>query len=279
MSDAQRWRCIAVVALLALAGCGDGDGDTDAARVGGGIAEDGVRGLRRVASRACGQASASPGPTSLPPRSARACGRTCSRPPTRSCRTSCTKRGWWSGRSRSRPTGWWSPCPPTAAAWRASTTSREPGVRIAVGAPTVPGRAPTRARSSRAWAPEAARRIERNIRSNEPDVAGVIGKVAQGAVDAGFVYVTDVRAAGGRLRAIEIPARLRPQVVYGAAVVEGHRPRRGRARVRGGPARGRRTHAPSHGPGSSRHRHRERRRAPGLDRCCSSGPPRSRSAS
>ena len=33
-----------------------------------------------------------------------------------------------------------------------------------------------------------------NVRSNEPDVAGVVGKVAQGAVDAGFVYVTDVRA-------------------------------------------------------------------------------------
>ena len=35
-----------------------------------------------------------------------------------------------------------------------------------------------------------------NVRSNEPDVAGVVGKVAQGAVDAGFVYVTDIRAGG-----------------------------------------------------------------------------------
>ena len=95
-----------------------------------------------------------------------------------------------------------------------------PGVRIAVGAPTVPVGSYTREIIARLGA-EAARRIERNIRSNEPDVAGVTGKVAQGAVDAGFVYVTDVRAAGGRLRAIEVPARLRPQVVYGAAVVAG----------------------------------------------------------
>jgi molybdate transport system substrate-binding protein len=40
-------------------------------------------------------------------------------------------------------------------------------------------------------------------------------------VDAGFVYVTDVRAASGRLRPIELPARLQPRVVYAAAVVKG----------------------------------------------------------
>ena len=45
-----------------------------------------------------------------------------------------------------------------------------------------------------------------NVRSNEPDVAGVVGKVAQGAVDAGFVYVTDVEAAGRRAEG-DRPAR------------------------------------------------------------------------
>ena len=35
-----------------------------------------------------------------------------------------------------------------------------------------------------------------NVRSNEPDVAGVVGKLTQGAVDAGFVYVD--RRPGGR---------------------------------------------------------------------------------
>jgi molybdate transport system substrate-binding protein len=59
------------------------------------------------------------------------------------------------------------------------------------------------------------------VRSNEPDVGGVVGKVAQGAVDAGFVYVTDVKGADGRLRAITLPEELQPQVAYGVAVVKG----------------------------------------------------------
>jgi molybdate transport system substrate-binding protein len=49
----------------------------------------------------------------------------------------------------------------------------------------------------------------------------VVGKVAQGAVDAGFVYVTDVKASGGELTGIELPADLKPEVAYGVAVVKG----------------------------------------------------------
>jgi molybdate transport system substrate-binding protein len=60
-----------------------------------------------------------------------------------------------------------------------------------------------------------------NVRSLEPDVAGIIGKLTQGAVDAGFVYVTDVVATEGELRAIRLPAELQPEVAYGAAVVAG----------------------------------------------------------
>jgi molybdate transport system substrate-binding protein len=63
-----------------------------------------------------------------------------------------------------------------------------------------------------------AQAIERNIRSSEPDVTGIVAKVAQGAVDAGFVSVTDVRAAKG-LAAIPLPLRLEPRVTYSAAVV------------------------------------------------------------
>ena len=36
------------------------------------------------------------------------------------------------------------------------------------------------------------------MRSNEPDVKGIVGKLTQGAADAGFVYVTDVNAAERR---------------------------------------------------------------------------------
>jgi molybdate transport system substrate-binding protein len=62
-----------------------------------------------------------------------------------------------------------------------------------------------------------------NVRSNEPDVRSVVGRLTQGAGDAGFVYATDVVATGEDLRAVRLPERLRPTVSYGAGVVEGSR--------------------------------------------------------
>ena len=70
--------------------------------------------------------------------------------------------------------------------------------------------------------PEAQReRILANVRSEELDVAGIVGKLTQGAADAGFVYATDVAGSGGRLRAIALPRSLQPVVIYKAAVVSG----------------------------------------------------------
>jgi molybdate transport system substrate-binding protein len=63
--------------------------------------------------------------------------------------------------------------------------------------------------------------IVANVRSEEPDVTGVIGKLLQRAVDAGLVYRSDIDAAGGRLEAIRLPARLRPRVVHAAAAARG----------------------------------------------------------
>ena len=60
-----------------------------------------------------------------------------------------------------------------------------------------------------------------NVRSDEPDVASIVGKLTQGAVDAGFVYATDVTATDGALKAVDLPARIEPDVAYGAAVVTG----------------------------------------------------------
>src|SRR5436305_2571352 len=87
------------------------------------------------------------------------------------------------------------------------------GVTIAIGSPSVPVGSYTRQVLAR-LGPATSHRILANVRSNEPDVAGIVGKLTQGAVDAGFVYVTDVKAAGGKLRAIELPASLQPQVAY-----------------------------------------------------------------
>jgi molybdate transport system substrate-binding protein len=96
----------------------------------------------------------------------------------------------------------------------------KPGVTIAMGSESVPVGAYTRKVLDGLPAGEK-RAILANVRSNEPDVAGVVGKIAQGAVDAGFVYVTDVQAAGGKLKPIDLPADLKPQVSYGVAVVKG----------------------------------------------------------
>lgn len=93
------------------------------------------------------------------------------------------------------------------------------GVTIAIGATGVPIGAYTRKtlapldRTTRAA-------IFANVRSEEPDVGGIAAKLGQGAVDAGFLYVTDVAAANGRLRAIELPERLRLNVAYAVAIVK-----------------------------------------------------------
>lgn len=94
------------------------------------------------------------------------------------------------------------------------------GVTIAVGAAAVPIGSYTRDVLGRLPAARA-RAILRNVRSEEPDVAGIVGKVSEGAVDAGFVYVSDIAGSQGRLRAIALPAALQPEVTYEAAVVKG----------------------------------------------------------
>jgi molybdate transport system substrate-binding protein len=96
----------------------------------------------------------------------------------------------------------------------------KPGVTIAAGAASVPVGSYTREVIERLPADQGDA-ILANIRSNEPDVAGVIGKVSQGAVDAGFVYVTDVAAVEGGLTVIELPQALQPDVKYAVAVVKG----------------------------------------------------------
>jgi molybdate transport system substrate-binding protein len=93
-------------------------------------------------------------------------------------------------------------------------------LKIAIGSKGVPIGSYTRETLARLPA-EQEQGILDNVRSNEPDVKGIVGKLTQGAADAGFVYVTDVNATGGELEAIKLPADLQPTVTYGAGVVEG----------------------------------------------------------
>jgi molybdate transport system substrate-binding protein len=94
------------------------------------------------------------------------------------------------------------------------------GVKIAIGSESVPIGSYTRDTLAK-LPPKQSFLIMSNVRSNEPDVKGIVGKLTQGAVDAGFVYVTDVNATNGRLKAIKLPADVEPQVIYEAGVVKG----------------------------------------------------------
>ena len=99
-----------------------------------------------------------------------------------------------------------------------------PGTKVAVGSESVPIGSYTRKVLAR-LPPRSRRRIEGNVRSREPDVKGIVGKLRQGAIDAGFVYLTDVTATRGALRPIELPPALQPSVAYGVAVVRGAKQR------------------------------------------------------
>jgi molybdate transport system substrate-binding protein len=96
----------------------------------------------------------------------------------------------------------------------------EKGVKLAIGSEDVPVGTYTRTVLDKLPAAEREA-ILANVRTEEPDVAGITGKLTQGAVDAGFLYVSDVRATDGELKAIELPRELQPSVAYGAAVVKG----------------------------------------------------------
>ena len=94
------------------------------------------------------------------------------------------------------------------------------GVTMAIGQEDVPVGSYTRTVLDK-LPPEQSEAILANVRSEEPDVAGITGKLTQGAVDAGFLYISDVRATDGQLKEITLPDDLQPQVAYGIAVVEG----------------------------------------------------------
>lgn len=55
--------------------------------------------------------------------------------------------------------------------------------------------------------------------TQEPDVKSVLAKVTLGEVDAGVVYVTDVRAAGSTVTGVEIPAGVNASTTYPIATL------------------------------------------------------------
>ncbi len=62
--------------------------------------------------------------------------------------------------------------------------------------------------------------VLKQVVSQEDDVKGVVGKVALGEADAGFVYVTDVKPVADKVTAIGLPASAQAKVSYEIAVVK-----------------------------------------------------------
>jgi molybdate transport system substrate-binding protein len=93
-----------------------------------------------------------------------------------------------------------------------------PGTKIVIGDPSVPVGAYTREVLGRLPAAERDA-ILSNVRSEEPEVTAVLAKVANGAADAGFVYVTDAKTVAGEVETVAVPPRLQPDVAYAAAVL------------------------------------------------------------
>lgn len=109
---------------------------------------------------------------------------------------------------------------PAASRIRRLSELREDGVRVVMGSRSSPVGTYAQEALER-LGPRTRRAVLANVRSREPSVTGVIGKLVQGAADAGFVYRTDVDAARGALREIPLPEDARPEVEYAGAVVRG----------------------------------------------------------
>jgi molybdate transport system substrate-binding protein len=88
----------------------------------------------------------------------------------------------------------------------------KPGVKVVLCAPAVP-------------CGSTARQVFTNAKvavtpvSNEVDVKSTLSKVQLGEADAGVVYVTDVLAAGGKVRGITIPANVNASTSYPIATL------------------------------------------------------------
>jgi molybdate transport system substrate-binding protein len=106
---------------------------------------------------------------------------------------------------------------PKDGAVRSLADLARPGTKVVIGDPSVPVGAYTREVLGGLPAGEREA-ILANVRSEEPEVGSVLAKVADGAADAGFVYVTDAETVAGRVRTVAIPANLQPDVAYAAAV-------------------------------------------------------------
>jgi molybdate transport system substrate-binding protein len=60
----------------------------------------------------------------------------------------------------------------------------------------------------------------KNVVSQTTDVTQTVAQVALGQADAGFVYITDAKAANGKVVPIQLPAKAKPATQDFIAVVK-----------------------------------------------------------
>jgi molybdate transport system substrate-binding protein len=98
----------------------------------------------------------------------------------------------------------------------------KPGIKLVVGAETVPVGSYTRtvlANLNDTYGPKYDQKVLANVVDNETSVTGVLQKVQLGEADAGFVYITDAATVRGQVSVIKLPAWAQPPVRYGICVV------------------------------------------------------------
>jgi molybdate transport system substrate-binding protein len=95
---------------------------------------------------------------------------------------------------------------------------RRKGVRVVIGDESVPVGAYTRQVLDALGITTA---VMKNVVDQEPDVKGIVTKIALGEGDAGFVYRTDARPVRKRVTAIGLPGWAQPPIRYEIAVARG----------------------------------------------------------
>jgi molybdate transport system substrate-binding protein len=93
---------------------------------------------------------------------------------------------------------------------------RRSGVKVVIGDSGVPVGAYTRQLLDTLGIADA---VMQNVVSQETDVKGIVGKVALGEADAGFVYRTDARPVASKVTKVLIPGWAQPSIRYQLAVV------------------------------------------------------------
>ncbi len=107
--------------------------------------------------------------------------------------------------------------PPDNPAGIAAVGDITKGAKLVVGDPAVPIGAYTETVLANLGIDPASL----NIVSREPMVTSIVQKVELGEADAGFVYVTDAKAAGDHVKQIALPAAAQATAVYPIGIVSG----------------------------------------------------------